>query len=115
MLWIALAAWRTAADPVLSDLTSRLLTRRLFKTYELFGEQAQPRGRLAALDAARAIAREAGLDPEVYVGLDVACDVPFDDTNEPLMVIFPRGAPKSPATSRSCSGGCAASASSACA
>ena len=96
VLWNALAAWRTAADPVLSDLTSRLLARRLFKTYELYGEQAQPRDRLTALETARAIATEAGLDAEIYVGLDIASDVPFDDANEPLMVMFPRGVPQRP-------------------
>ena len=34
----------------------RLHARRLFKTYELFGEQATPRGRLDALDIAREVA-----------------------------------------------------------
>jgi hypothetical protein len=60
----------------------------LFKTYELMGEQATPQARLDLLDRARDVARQAGLDPEVYVGLDAPADVPFDDAHEPLMVIL---------------------------
>ncbi|HYQ15793.1 MAG TPA: HD domain-containing protein, partial [Polyangiaceae bacterium] len=62
-----------------------------FKTYELFGEQATPAARVAALETAREIAREAGLDPEVYVGLDAASTVAFDDSEDPLTVVFPNG------------------------
>jgi hypothetical protein len=32
----------------------------------------------------------------VYVGLDVASDVPFDDANEPLTVVFPDGSERKP-------------------
>jgi hypothetical protein len=77
---------------MLADLVDRLHSRRLFKTYELFGEQATPRGRLEALDAARGVARAAGVDPEVYVGLDVASTVALDDADDPLMIVFPDGA-----------------------
>ncbi len=90
-LWVALTAWCEAADPVLSDLCQRFAARRLFKTYELFGEQATPRARLLAHDALKALASEAGLDPEVYVGLDAASTVAFDDSAEPLSVVFPNG------------------------
>jgi len=91
-LWVALSTWREASDPVLADLALRLHSRRLFKTYELFGEQATPRGRLEALDAARAVAQASGFDPEVYVGLDVASTVALDDADDPLMIVFPDGA-----------------------
>jgi HD superfamily phosphohydrolase len=90
-LWVALAAWREASDPVLSDLSRRFHARKLFKTYELFGEQATPAARLVALEMARDIARQAGLDPEIYVGLDAASTIAFDDSEDPLTVVFPNG------------------------
>jgi HD superfamily phosphohydrolase len=91
-LWVALASWRGAPDPVLSDLSTRLQARHLFKTYELFGERATPRGRLESLDIARDVARTAGLDPEIYVGLDVASTIVLDDAADPLTIVFPDGA-----------------------
>jgi HD superfamily phosphohydrolase len=91
-LWVALAAWRSAPDPTLASLVTRLQARRLFKTYELFGEQATPRGRLDALDVARDVAQKAGFDPEIYVGLDVASTVALDDADDPLTIVFPDGA-----------------------
>ena len=94
-LWVALSTWQTSKDPLLADLTQRLQTRRLFKTYELFGEQAAPRGRLEALDIARDVAKKAGFDPEVHVGLDVASTVALDDADDPLTIVFPDGAVRS--------------------
>lgn len=90
-LWVALASWCEASDPLLSNLCQRFYARNLFKTYELFGEQATPAARLQALEVARDIARESGLDPEVYVGLDAASTVAFDDSEDPLTVVFPNG------------------------
>ncbi len=94
-LWVALSSWRDAHDTLLADLVTRLHARRLFKTYELFGEQAEPRGRLEALDRARDVARAAGLDPEIYVGLDIASTVVLDDAADPLTIVFPDGAVRS--------------------
>jgi uncharacterized protein len=94
-LWVAMSTWRDAGDPLLADLVQRLHARRLFKTYELFGEQATARGRLDALDRAREVAVAAGFDPEVYVGLDVASTVALDDDAEPLTIVFPDGAVRS--------------------
>jgi HD superfamily phosphohydrolase len=96
VLWVALSAWREVADPVLRDLTRRLLARQLFKTYELYGEQAQGEPSRTALETARDVAARAGLDPDVYVGLDRAFDTPFDDSQEPLTVIFPDGTQRRP-------------------
>jgi uncharacterized protein len=90
-LWVALASWDDAPDAVLADLCRRFNARRLFKTYELFGEQATPQARLTALETAREIAKNAGLDPEIYVGLDAASTVAFDDSEDPLTVVFPNG------------------------
>jgi HD superfamily phosphohydrolase len=91
VLWVALASWCEVSDPVLADLCQRFYRRNLFKTYELFGEQATPAARIEALQIARDIAEQAGLDPEVYVGLDAASTVAFDDSEDPLTVVFPNG------------------------
>jgi uncharacterized protein len=96
VLYGAVSAWRNAPDAILADLSRRLFARQLFKTYELYAEQSEPAGRVRALETAREIARNSGLDPEIYVGLDVACDVPFDDSNEPLTVIFPNAVERKP-------------------
>ena len=50
---VAMRAWEDSTDPILSDLCRRVRGRALFKTVELFGEQANPVGRERAL-AARA-------------------------------------------------------------
>jgi len=92
-----LAAWRSAKDDTLRDLSGRLYERRLFKTYELYAEQAEPNERLRAHQIAKDIARQEGYDPDVYVGLDVPSDIPFDDTHEPLTVVFPDGGQRRPA------------------
>ena len=90
-LWVALSAWRRTKNPVLADLTTRFHARKLFKTYELFDERATPDARVEALDIAREVAEERGLDPQIYVGLDAASTVAFDDVRDPLTVVFPGG------------------------
>ncbi|MEO8799872.1 MAG: HD domain-containing protein, partial [Polyangiaceae bacterium] len=90
-LFMAMRSWETAADPILSDLAQRVRGRRLFKTFELFGEQASISGREDALAIARSIAEKNGLDPDYYVGLDAAIDTPFGAEAEPLMVVFAKG------------------------
>ena len=91
-----IADWQEARDPVLRDLCRRLRARELFKTVELFGEAAEPAGRAAAREAARVLAQEAGLDPDVYVGLDVAEDVPYAD-DQSLTVLVGHGRARHPA------------------
>lgn len=105
----ALHAWEEAKDPILSDLCRRLHARSLFKTLELLPEPGAPGAPLpegafagldegaqqAALATARAIASEAGLDPDVYVGLDVATDTPYAE-DDSLVVILPKGRPRRP-------------------
>jgi hypothetical protein len=85
-LMTAIHAWESAPDPGLSDLARRIRVRGLFKTLELFGEQATDTGRAAALEIARDVTKKAGLDPELHVGLDVATCVPFSADPEPLVV-----------------------------
>jgi hypothetical protein len=67
----------------------------LLQPTALRGEQATPRGRLEALEAARDAVSSSPLDPAIYVGLDVASTVAFDDTDDPLIVMFRDGATRS--------------------
>jgi HD superfamily phosphohydrolase len=96
VLWTSLGEWRNASDPVLADLAERLASRRLFKTYELWGPAAEPERRRELLERARDVAREEGFDERVYVGLDCASDLPFDDQDGSLSVVFPAGNSRRP-------------------
>jgi HD superfamily phosphohydrolase len=91
LLWGAMHEWERGPDRSLADLAARVRVRKLFKTLELFGEQATIAGRERALRVARDVALAEGLDSEVYVGLDVASVVPFGGEQEPLMVVFAKG------------------------
>jgi HD superfamily phosphohydrolase len=91
VLWGAMHAWERGQDPALADLAARVRARALFKTLELFGEQATEPGRTRCLEIARDVARREGKDPDLYVGLDFATDVPFGAEPEPLMVVFAKG------------------------
>ncbi|WP_394822574.1 HD domain-containing protein [Pendulispora albinea] len=91
VLTFSMHAWESAKDPVLADLSRRVRNRALFKTLELFGEQASLAGRERAHEEARAIAEARGLDPDAYVGLDVATDTPFGAEPDPLLVVFAKG------------------------
>jgi HD superfamily phosphohydrolase len=91
VLWVALSALRGARDPILADLSRRLVTRNLFKTIELFGDGASPEARQEAYLRAREVAKTKGLDPDVFVGLDAASTLAFDEVDDPPMVVFPSG------------------------
>jgi HD superfamily phosphohydrolase len=95
-LWTAIVAWRDSGDSIVRDFASRLFLRRLFKTRELHGKECEPEARERALAIARGVAKSHDLDPDNYIGLDVASDTPFDDTNDPLMVVFPSGLSQKP-------------------
>lgn len=92
----AINTWRSARDPVLADLCTRLRERALFKSIELFGQAATPSRRDEIEEAARDIARERGLDPYLYCGVDTAEDTPYCDDSS-LSVIYPRGRQRRPA------------------
>src|ERR1700722_182233 len=77
VLWGAMHGWEDASDRPLADLARRIRGRALFKTLELFGEQATPEGRQHALAIARDVAASQGLNGDAYVGLDVASDEPL--------------------------------------
>lgn len=96
VLWSSLAQWRDSDDRILSDLCQRLYSRRLFKTLELFGEERSMNKYRELLDFARHRARARGLDPDYYVGLDEAVDVPFDNSKDTLKVIFPNDLARAP-------------------
>jgi len=96
-MFTCLAAWQSSSDAILRDFATRLCQRKLFKTYELHAEQAEPNARLDAYEIAKDVARDAGYDPSIYVGLDISSDVPFDDTHEPLTVVFPGNTQRRPA------------------
>ena len=91
VLWTTMHAWESARDKPLADLAKRVRARSLFKTLELFGDQATPAGREEALRIARDIAQSEGFDPRAYVGLDVASDVPFGGEQDPLTVVYAKG------------------------
>lgn len=91
VLWGAMHTWEGATDRPLADLARRIRARSLFKTIELFGEQAGREGRERALAVARDVARADGYDPDVYVGLDVATDEPLGASEAPLMVVYAKG------------------------
>lgn len=91
----ALVGWESSTDPILSDLCKRLRARRLFKTLELGTETEGDVSAELALDRARALARDGGLDPAFYVGLDSASDTPYRE-DESLSLVFPSGATRKP-------------------
>jgi HD superfamily phosphohydrolase len=90
-LWAAIHAWEAGSDRPLADLSRRIRARVLHKSLELFGEAASEPGRARALAIARDIASSRGLDPDLYVGLDVASDLPFGGQDDPLMVVYAKG------------------------
>jgi HD superfamily phosphohydrolase len=94
VLFVAMHAWETSPDEILSDLTRRIRSRSLFKTLDLYGMDEAARA--DALHVARDIAKRRGLSPKSYVGLDVAADTPFADHDDPLTVSFPYGGAKKP-------------------
>lgn len=91
ILTVAMRSWEDGPDKALTDMCHRIRVRSLFKTYELFGEQALPDGRDHAHQVARDIAKARGLDPDCYVGLDVAADTPFGAEPDPLVVVYAKG------------------------
>src|SRR5262249_50261895 len=97
VLLVAIHEWESASCPILSELCRRLRARALFKTIEIFkGPDGAPSiPPEEALARAKEIALGAGLDPEIYVGLDVATDTPYAD-DASLKVMFPRGRSRLP-------------------
>lgn len=97
VMWTALNGFITEKDPILSDLSRRLVSRDLLKAHELFGDDATLEGRTRCLAIAQGLAKDAGFDPHVYVGLDVPSVTVFDDSKDALTVVFPDGSERRPA------------------
>lgn len=97
MLLEAINQWRDAADPILSDLCERLRARALFKTEELFGTACKPSERARIDGLARQIAQDAGLEPSLYAGVDVAQDTPYSDDTSLTVVMDEGHRPRRPA------------------
>ncbi len=95
VLWSSISLWQNATDPILSDLCKRLRGRHLFKSIEIFPNSASPSQLSQLLLIAKEVAVQYGLDPEIYVGLDVATDLPYS-TQQPMDVLFPNGVRKRP-------------------
>ncbi|MFO0589524.1 MAG: HD domain-containing protein [Polyangiaceae bacterium] len=93
VLLLAIHAWEQAGDPTLADLCKRLRAREIWKTIDL--HDADEAAKAEALGRARDIAKTAGLDPDVYVALDVAEDTPYKDDGS-LLVAFRRGRARRP-------------------
>jgi len=66
--------WQRSRDPILSDLASRFLNRRLFKVFDL--DMPEER-RQEFLESVRDFVVSAGLDPTYYFAEDKAGDVPY--------------------------------------
>jgi HD superfamily phosphohydrolase len=79
----SIAAWQACDDPVLSDLCSRFLRRRLPKTLPLpDAPNSEARWR-EACDRAREIASRHGWRPDLHVWLDLPTDVPYAEPDAP--------------------------------
>ena len=82
--------WQHSADPILSDLSRRFVTRRLFKAVDLDMPQEQ---QAEFLVDARQATQRAGFDPDFYFIEDRASDVPYysyyeAEKSEPKTHIF---------------------------
>lgn len=100
----AIKSWATGDDPVLRDLASRFLHRRLFKP--VFDEAVSDQA-LARLDDMRALVAARGWDPRYYCAADRTADVAYDyyvsgtdevagaaqgrDTALPILILYRNG------------------------
>ncbi len=85
-LGCAMHAWEDCKDEApRATSRERIRVRRALQDVRALRRASDAaRARARARDRAREIARDAGLDPDVYVGLDVATDIPFESEEEPL-------------------------------
>ena len=80
---------RRTASPTSRGASARARSSR--RSSSSASKRRRRAGATSALAIAREVARARGLDPDVYVGLDVATDTPFGGESEPLMVVFAKG------------------------
>ena len=96
VMWTALEQFRHHQDPILADLSHRLLSRQLLKGFELFAEEATPEGAEHCQTIAEDLCKKAGLEPKYYVGLDRPTALAFDESKGALSVLFPLGETRRP-------------------
>ncbi len=75
ILWTAMHIWEDHPDPVLRDLSARLLHRRLFQAIDLSDDDHA----LSVRSALLSIARQKGVEPEYYVIHDRADSSAYKD------------------------------------
>src|SRR5699024_3772937 len=65
--------WQQEKDPILSDLSTRFLERKLFKYMKYEPEEQQSR-----YQSLQNLFRQAGIDPDYYLVIDSSADHPYD-------------------------------------
>lgn len=68
----AIKQWRSSPDPILSDLCTRFINRRLFKAFDIDMPEADQK---AFVEDARKLVEASGFDPEYYFVEDKAGDI----------------------------------------
>ena len=66
--------WQQSGDPILRDLSTRFINRRLFKAIDL---EMPPGEKENFLTKAREVVRQSGFDPDYYFMEDRASDIPY--------------------------------------
>lgn len=66
-------AWENEKDPILQDLCSRFINRRLFKYVEF-----QPSVEMNKIMELTVLFKKAGIDPDYYLVVDSSSDLPYD-------------------------------------
>lgn len=69
----AINGWQDYPDQILSDLSSRFLNRKPFKSIQI-NEQSAP-----YIDELEQVVKDAGFDPIYYTAQNDAYDLPYDD------------------------------------
>ncbi|MBI1784661.1 hypothetical protein HYR69_05905 [Candidatus Sumerlaeota bacterium] len=73
-IMVRIKQWARGGDPILADISGRMLRRRLFKTIELNSEHGDLESRI---HRAREVVRSAGLDPDYYLLRIESHDTPY--------------------------------------
>jgi HD superfamily phosphohydrolase len=81
-LLAAFRAWEQDDDPALSDLAKRLTARRLPKTLPLPLDGRATGAWQLARDRARRVAERNGLDPQLWIWLDVPSECAYEEAPE---------------------------------
>jgi len=88
-------AWEEEDDPILSDLCTRFMNRRLFKYVE-----CNPSKQMSIWPELKQLFESIGLNPEYYLVIDSSSDLPYDfyrpgekdkDERVPIHLLMPNG------------------------